>query len=333
MTTRSNTASAGNFIPVSIIVSLIVLVTMLFIVIQTENLPLFPASNSAPFGAARAPFFRGLIHIPEFRWVPLFRSTVPDAADEESHMPPAQLIDRWQPFIKEASVRFSIPEKWIRTVIQIESGGRTMLWGRPITSGAGAMGVMQLMRDTYNEMSTRNGLGSDPYNVHDNIIAGTAYLRELYNRYGYPRLFAAYNAGPGVLEAHMQHGAKLPAETKNYIRLALAGTTTVELAAKWMAKISPKPKASSAHSKATAAKASTAKAAKTVANKPAAKPVHVAAVHSASKPVPANHKATSRPVHVATVHSAAKPVRVAVHAPAKTHAPVTHSTHHRAKAA
>ena len=340
MTTRSSTAAAGNFLPVSIIISLIVLVTMLFIVIQTENLPIFPANNSAPFGTARSPFFRGLIHIPEFRWVPLFRSAVPNAADEESHMPPAQLIDRWQPFIKEASIRFSIPEKWIRTVIQIESGGRTMLWGRPITSGAGAMGVMQLMHDTYDEMSTRNGLGSDPYNVHDNIIAGTAYLRELYNRYGYPRLFAAYNAGPGVLEAHMQHGAKLPVETKNYIRLALAGTTTVEIAAKWMAKMSPRPKANpahlSAHSKAPAAKASTAKATKTVTNKPAAKPVHVAAAHSAATPIRvANHKPALRPVHVATAaHSAAKALRVAAHArPAKTQAPVTHSTHHRVKAA
>jgi hypothetical protein len=297
MTTRSSTAPAGNFLPVSILVSLIVLVAMLFVVIQTTNLPIFPTSNSAPYGVARAPLFRGLIHIPLFRFMPLFRSAEQDAADEESHMAASELIDRWEPFIKEASVRYSVPEKWIRTIIHIESGGRTMLWGRPITSGAGAMGVMQLMHDTYNDMSVRNGLGSDPYDVHDNILAGTAYLRELYSRYGYPRLFAAYNAGPAVLEAHMQHGTTLPVETQNYIRLALAGTTTAALATKLMTQVLAKPPA--------------AKGTKIVANKPAAKPVQVVAVHSA-----------------------AKPVRVAAQvAPGTTDAPVTRPARHRVNAA
>ena len=48
-------------------------------------------------------------------------------------------------------------------------------------------------------MSEQHDLGPDPYNVRDNILAGTAYLRELYTRFGYPRLFAAYNAGPDNL--------------------------------------------------------------------------------------------------------------------------------------
>lgn len=322
MNTRSNTAPAGNFLPVSIVVSLIALVAMLFVVLQTANLPIFPANSSAPYGTARAPLFRGLVHIPLFRFIPLFQSAVPDAADEESQMPASELIDRWEPFIKEASVRYSIPEKWVRTVIQIESGGRTMLLGRPITSGAGAMGVMQLMHDTYNEMSARNGLGSDPYNVHDNILAGTAYLRELYNRYGYPRLFAAYNAGPGTLEAHMQHGATLPAETRNYIRLALAGTTTVNVAAKLIMPFLAKPPVAKASTKVT----------KTVANKATAQPVHVATARSAAKArhLAANKSSTAKTVHVATVHSAAKTVRVASHvAPGATHT----AAKHRVKAA
>ena len=135
MNTRSSTAPAGNFLPVSIVVSLIALVAMLFVVLQTANLPIFPATNSAPYGTARAPLFRGLVHIPLFRFMPLFRSAVPDIEEEESHMSPSERIDRWEPFIKEASARYSLPEKWIRTIIQIESGGRTMLVGRPITSG------------------------------------------------------------------------------------------------------------------------------------------------------------------------------------------------------
>src|SRR5689334_1260673 len=312
MTTRSSTAPAGNFLPVSIVISLIGLVGLLFIVLQTASLPIFPATNSPSNGVTRNPLFRGLIHIPEFRWVPLFPGALPDAAVDESHMPQDQLIDRWEPFIKEASARYSIPEKWIRTIIRIESGGRTMLLGRPITSGAGAMGVMQLMRDTYSEMSANNGLGSNPYDVHDNILAGTAYLRELYNRYGYPRLFAAYNAGPAIVEAHMHGKAKLPAETRNYIRLALAGTASAERATKLMAQSSESnPKAKTAQPKASSGKASGAKVTKAIAEKPAA-----------------------RPVHLAAHHSAANPTRIATHvAPRTKHAAVTHSAHHRVKSA
>jgi len=142
-------------------------------------------------------------------------------AAEEANLSPSDLINRWQPFIHEASLRFSVPENWIRAVIRIESGGRTTMFGRPITSGAGAMGVMQLMRDTYNEMRDQHDLGSNPYNVRDNILAGTAYLRILYDRYGYPFFFAAYNAGPGRLEAHLRRGRTLPAETRAYIKGAV----------------------------------------------------------------------------------------------------------------
>jgi soluble lytic murein transglycosylase-like protein len=138
-------------------------------------------------------------------------------------MSPKALMDRWQPYISEASKRFAVPENWIRAVIRVETGGRTVLFGKPITSDAGAMGLMQLMRDTYNEMRKRNGLGADPYNARDNILAGTAYLRDLYRKYGYPHLFAAYNAGPGRLEDHLHKGQALPAETQAYVRLATDG--------------------------------------------------------------------------------------------------------------
>ncbi len=233
MTTRSGTVSAGFFFPASVLITLVVLLATLFVVLQTANLPFFRSTYSR--GVAKVPFFRGLVYLPQFRFLPFLGGAAPDAEMEESRMAPAERINRWSPFITEASERFSIPEKWIRTIINIESGGRTMLWGRPITSGAGAMGVMQLMHDTYNEMSTHNGLGSDPYNVHDNILAGTAYLRELYNRYGYPRLFEAYNAGPGVLEAHMQHRIRLPEETVNYVRMAVIDTGSLAEAKKAVA--------------------------------------------------------------------------------------------------
>ena len=188
------------------------------LMIQVQYTALPSRGYSTALKAGPAQMFRGLIKLPQLRLLP--------AANDEDGMGPKALMDRWQPFISEASKRFAVPEKWIRAVIRVESGGRTILFGKPITSDAGAMGLMQLMRDTYNEMRTRNGLGTDPYNARDNILAGTAYLRELYGKYGYPHLFAAYNAGPGRLEDHLHKGQALPAETRAYVRLATDGAVS-----------------------------------------------------------------------------------------------------------
>lgn len=126
-------------------------------------------------------------------------------------------LDRWQGFIAEASRRFGVSEAWIRAVMHAESGGRPMLNGRPITSRAGAMGLMQVIPDTYEEMRRAHGLGSDPYDPRDNILAGTAYLRAMYDRYGYPSLFAAYNAGPERYDEYLRDGRPLPFETRAYL--------------------------------------------------------------------------------------------------------------------
>ena len=107
-----------------------------------------------------------------------------------------QSLDRWSAHITEASTRFGIPGEWVRRVMRAESGGRTMLEGRPITSRAGAMGLMQLMPGTWTEMRNVHRLGRDPHDPRDNILAGAAYLRAMYDQFGYPGLFAAYNAGP-----------------------------------------------------------------------------------------------------------------------------------------
>ncbi len=130
---------------------------------------------------------------------------------------------QWRPWIAEASRRFDIPQAWIEAVIAAESGGRTHLNSMPITSRAGAMGLMQLMPRTYRDLAKTHGLGLDPYDPRDNILAGTAYLAAMRARFGYPGLFGAYNAGPARFEAHLRTGAALPAETKAYIR-ALART-------------------------------------------------------------------------------------------------------------
>ena len=123
----------------------------------------------------------------------------------------------WQPDIAAAAHRFDIPEAWIAAVMGAESGGQATSDGRPIRSPAGAMGLMQVMPQTYAALRARYGLGADPYAPRDNILAGAAYLRDLLDRYGVPWFLAAYNAGPVRLDAFLHTGRALPVETQRYL--------------------------------------------------------------------------------------------------------------------
>jgi len=115
--------------------------------------------------------------------------------------------------VADAAQRFGIPEAWIWAVMRVESNGTS----RAISS-AGAMGLMQIMPGTWAGLQTRHGLGSDPYDVRDNIMAGAAYLRAMYDRYGnVTAMFAAYNAGPGRYDEHLSRGRPLPGETRAYL--------------------------------------------------------------------------------------------------------------------
>ncbi|MFL5286529.1 MAG: transglycosylase SLT domain-containing protein [Rhodopila sp.] len=126
--------------------------------------------------------------------------------------PPGPASDPWGPYIHEASGRFGVPELWIRRVMRQESGGQ-----EDVISWAGAMGLMQVMPDTYDGLRDRYNLGDDPFDPHNNILAGTAYLREMYDRFGAPGFLAAYNAGPNRLDRYLSYGTPLPAETVNYV--------------------------------------------------------------------------------------------------------------------
>lgn len=121
-------------------------------------------------------------------------------------------------YVAEASQRFGIPEAWIWAVMRVESAGDPRA-----TSHAGAMGLMQVMPGTYAELRARYDLGPDAYDPRDSILAGTAYLREMHDRYGSAGFLAAYNAGPGRWEDYRDRGRPLPAETIAYItRLGLS---------------------------------------------------------------------------------------------------------------
>ncbi|KAB2765474.1 lytic transglycosylase domain-containing protein [Brucella anthropi] len=115
--------------------------------------------------------------------------------------------------ITEASQRFGIPAIWIAAVMRAESAGDVRA-----VSSAGAMGLMQVMPDTWAELRIRYRLGRDPYDPRDNILAGTAYLREMWDRYGnVAAMLAAYNAGPGRYDQYRLADRPLPAETRAYV--------------------------------------------------------------------------------------------------------------------
>jgi len=115
--------------------------------------------------------------------------------------------------VTEASRRFGIPATWIIAVMRAESAG-----DERAVSSAGAMGLMQVMPDTWAELRVRYGLGRSPYDPRDNILAGTAYLRELWDRYGdIAAMLAAYNAGPARYDEHRSTGRPLPNETRAYV--------------------------------------------------------------------------------------------------------------------
>ena len=131
-------------------------------------------------------------------------------------------------------MRFGVPARWIAEVMQIESRGDPRA-----VSPKGAIGLMQIMPATYASLAARYGLGADPWNVRDNIMAGAAYLRELYDRYGRSGFLAAYNAGPGRWEDHLSGVRPLPSETVRYLsrlgpliggNVALSSSTSTQAA-------------------------------------------------------------------------------------------------------
>jgi soluble lytic murein transglycosylase-like protein len=110
---------------------------------------------------------------------------------------------------RAAARKHDVPEDLFLRLVQQESG-----WNPTAVSSKGATGLAQLMPDT------AALLGVDISNPTENLHGGARYLRMMYNKFGSWRLaLAAYNAGPGAVEAH--GGIPPFTETKDYVRAIL----------------------------------------------------------------------------------------------------------------
>ena len=112
--------------------------------------------------------------------------------------------DSW---IREAAKKFGVPESKIAAMIEAESS-----FDPNASSSVGATGYMQLMPETF------SGMGyTDINDPRQNILAGTQYMKQLYDKYGdWDLVYAAYNAGPNAVD---RYGGIPPyQETQNHVR-------------------------------------------------------------------------------------------------------------------
>jgi soluble lytic murein transglycosylase-like protein len=109
--------------------------------------------------------------------------------------------------VERASTAHNVPPGLVRAVLMTESSGDPSA-----ISLAGAQGLMQLMPGT----SALCGI-ANPFDPDQNVACGTAYLRELLDRYHGDAVLAvaAYNAGPGAVDRY--HGVPPYPETRAYV--------------------------------------------------------------------------------------------------------------------
>lgn len=115
-----------------------------------------------------------------------------------------------QSFMEDAAAKYNLDTKLLSAVAEVESGGNP-----DAVSGAGAIGVMQLMPDT------AKALGVNPYDTKENIEGGAKYLRQMLDTFGgdVSKALAAYNAGPNAVKSY--GGIPPYAETQNYVNSVL----------------------------------------------------------------------------------------------------------------
>ena len=152
----------------------------------------------------------------------------------EKHAYPREYAE----YVEAYAEQYGVPETMIFAVIRTESG-----FDSGAVSSAGAVGLMQLMPDTFewltNEMLFDHLDRGMLYDPETNIKYGTYYLSRLYDRYGdWELALAAYNGGQGNVDEWLEDPAyadgegglkEIPfRETKQYVKKALKARDVYE---------------------------------------------------------------------------------------------------------
>ena len=144
----------------------------------------------------------------------------------------------YEDYIAESSERHGVDPHLVAAMINTESN-----WDAGAESGAGAVGLMQLMPETAHNMADWDLVDSSAYNPDDltdpatNIEYGCAFLEYLFDYYSgsTDEVVAAYNAGMGNVDEWAQeesvlHNAITFPETQAYLaRVTMAQTRYEEL--------------------------------------------------------------------------------------------------------
>jgi soluble lytic murein transglycosylase-like protein len=128
-------------------------------------------------------------------------SPVLSAADQANR-------EKIEEMIREVSARYRVDPALVRAVIQTESN-----WNTSAVSRKGALGLMQLVPGTAQELGVNNAF--DP---KQNLDGGVRYLHSLLERYNgdLDKALAAYNAGPGAVDR--AGGVPRYRETREYVQ-------------------------------------------------------------------------------------------------------------------
>lgn len=118
---------------------------------------------------------------------------------------------KYDAFIQQMGQTYGIDPRLIKAVIKAESN-----WDHTAVSSAGAMGLMQLMPATADNLGV-----PDPFNPYQNIEAGVRYLRKMIDMFNGDIILAlaAYNAGPNAVKKYK--GVPPYTETRNYIKIVM----------------------------------------------------------------------------------------------------------------
>lgn len=133
------------------------------------------------------------------------------------------LTSPYDAYFEEAANTYNVPVALLLAMGQVESG-----FDPNVVSGAGAIGIMQLMPGTAASLGVEN-----PYDPRQNIMGGAKYVAQLIEQFrDFPNalelVIAGYNAGP---QAVVNAGYQVPAytETKNHVRKVMEYLTVTDL--------------------------------------------------------------------------------------------------------